>query len=353
MAGGTGGHVYPALAVADYLRERGIKIYWLGTHAGLESRVVPEHALPLLPVRVSGLRGKTLFRRIIAPLMILVALMQSLLIMLKYKPAAVIGLGGFVSGPGGIAAWLLRKPLYIHEQNAIAGLTNRLLAPFAKAVMLGFPGALHGGRVTITGNPVRKEIQSVNPPSVRLSGRDQQPLRLLVLGGSLGAQALNEILPAVLSSLPGVLHVEVWHQTGLVHIDATRALYTSHQLHSARLDGYINDMAAAYAWADLVLCRAGASTISEICNAGVAAILVPYPHAVDDHQTANARYLSDVGAAILLPQSELTTASVMGLLSRFYYERNKIMDMAIIARDKAFPDATTRIGGICMGGING
>jgi len=352
MAGGTGGHIYPALAVAAYLREHGVKIYWLGTRAGLESRVVPEQGLPLLLVRISGLRGKTLSRWILAPVMLVFALIQSVMIMLKYRPAAVIGLGGFVSGPGGVAAWLLRIPLFIHEQNAIAGLTNRLLSPLAKTVMLGFPGALNGTRIITTGNPVRREIQSIKHPSARIIGREHQPLRLLVLGGSLGARALNEALPRVLATLPAHIRVDVWHQTGAAHIESTRGLYASYAPGTARVDAYINDMASAYAWADLVLCRSGASTVSEICSAGIAAILVPYPHAVDDHQTANARYLSDAGAALLVPQTELTVTSLTDLLCRFHGERNTLLDMAIIARQQAFPDAASRIGEICMGNVH-
>ncbi len=349
MAGGTGGHVYPALAVAQYLREQGSRLLWIGTRNGIEARVVPENGFPLLLIHIRGLRGKTLLRRVMAPLMLMLALLQSLIIMIRYKPDAVIGLGGFVSGPGGIAAWLLRIPLFIHEQNAIAGLTNRLLAPLARTVMLGFPGALVGKHVITTGNPVRMEIRKLDTPQTRIGSRPHNPLRLLVLGGSLGAKALNELLPEVLSSLPDRVQIEVWHQTGATHIDMTRDLYARHQLHQARVDAYINDMAAAYSWADMVLCRAGASTIGEICSAGIASILVPYPHAVDDHQTANARYLSDAGAAILIPQSDLTVNGIRDLLSRFYSERRQLLDMATIARSKAFPDATSEISNICMG----
>ena len=348
MAGGTGGHVYPALAVADYLREKGAKLYWLGTRTGLESKIVPENGLQLLVIYISGLRGKRIIRWISAPLMLIVALVQSLLILLKYRPDAVLGLGGFVSGPGGIAAWFLRIPLYIHEQNAIAGLTNRLLAPLSKKVMLGFPGALQGNKVITTGNPVRRKIQAVDHPSIRFAGRQHTPLRLLILGGSLGATALNEIVPQALSALPADVRIDSWHQTGAGNIDATRMFYKQCNLDSARLDAYINDMAEAYAWADLVLCRSGASTISEICSAGVAAVLVPYPHAVDDHQTANARYLSDAGAAVLVPQAELTANSVVQLLCRFNKERHKLIEMANLARNKAYPDATYRIAQVCL-----
>lgn len=352
MAGGTGGHVYPALAVAEYLREQGICMFWMGTRNGLEARVVPEKGFPLLLVHVSGLRGKIMLRRISAPFMLIFALLQSLLIMLRYKPDAVLGLGGFTSGPGGIAAWMMRIPLYIHEQNAIAGLTNRLLAPFARLVMLGFPGALTGGNVLVTGNPVRSQIAAIDVPRIRYSQRQDQPLRLLVLGGSLGAAALNELLPAVLSGLPADVKIDVRHQTGTSHFENTCRLYQKHGLSVAKVDAYIEDMAAAYAWADLVLCRAGALTIGELCSAGVASILVPYPHAVDDHQTANARYLSEVGAAVLLPQAGLTVAKVAELITQFHADRGRLLDMAMAARNRALADATVRIGGICMEAVH-
>lgn len=353
MAGGTGGHVYPALAVAEFLREQGIRLFWMGTRAGIESRVVPEKGFQLLLVHVSGLRGKTLLRRISAPFMLLFALLQSLLIMLRYKPDVVLGLGGFTSGPGGIAAWLMRIPLFIHEQNAIAGLTNRLLAPFSRRVLLGFPGALIGKNVLITGNPVRRQIAAIDLPRIRYSQRAGQPLRLLVLGGSLGAAALNEVVPAVLAALPGSVRVEARHQTGISHFEKTRHLYEQQGLSPAKVDAYIDDMAEAYSWADLVLCRAGASTIGELCSAGVASILVPYPHAVDDHQTANARYLSEAGAAVLLPQFGLTVARLMELLTQFHNDRGLLLEMAVVARNKAFADATVRIGGICMEAAHG
>jgi UDP-N-acetylglucosamine--N-acetylmuramyl-(pentapeptide) pyrophosphoryl-undecaprenol N-acetylglucosamine transferase len=352
MAGGTGGHVYPGLAVAEHLRELGVQLAWLGTRAGLESRVVPANSIRLFTIYIGGIRGKKISRRLAAPFMVIIALLQSLWIIQRYRPMAVIGLGGFVSGPGGLAAWLLRIPLYIHEQNSIAGLTNRLLAPLARAVMQGFPGALKGNKVVTTGNPVRKDILLVSQHHDRTSGREQQPLRLLVLGGSLGAQALNEVLPAALRALPPGIRIEVWHQTGREHHAAASVRYQEHGLHASKVVPYIEDMAAAYAWADLVLCRAGALTISELCITGVASVLVPFPHAVDDHQTANARYLSEAGAAILVPQSELSAARLAGLLCEFTENRGKLEDMAKLARSRAYPHATADIARICMGGVN-
>jgi len=352
MAGGTGGHVYPALAIAEYLREQGVQLFWLGTSAGLESRLVPDNDIPLFTVNVSGLRGKGLVSWITSPLTIIIALLQSLGVILRQQPSAVIGLGGFVSGPGGVAAWMLGKPLFIHEQNAVPGLTNRLLMPLARKVMQGFPGALKDSRAVTTGNPVRKDILSVATPAARMAGRENQPLRLLVLGGSLGAKALNEILPEVINNLPDTVNIEVWHQTGTQHITATTAFYQSYQIPTDRVVPYIDDMSAAYAWADVVLCRAGALTISELCVVGVAAVLVPYPYAVDDHQSANARYLSESGAAILVSQQDLSVARIVELLCGFDKNRSSLTAMATAARSRAYPDATTHIGNICMEAIN-
>ena len=347
MAGGTGGHVYPALAVADYLRQQGIKLQWLGTRLGLEYEVVPENNIELLTIDVKGLRGKGLGRWLFSPFVIAVALLQALRIMVDCKPAAVLGMGGFVSGPGGVAAWLLRRPLYIHEQNAVAGLTNRLLAPFARKIMQGFPGTFRGAKVITTGNPVRSDIlQLATRP--RPARNDAGAMHLLVLGGSLGAKALNEIVPRALQLLPRDLTINVWHQTGKSHIDSAREDYTETVVGESRVVPYIDDMAEAYAWADLVLCRAGALTISELCIAGIASILVPYPHAVDDHQTVNARFLSDDGGAVLVPQSELTAPMLAGFLQDLYRERTRLADMGEKAKAKGRPAATRDVGDTCM-----
>jgi UDP-N-acetylglucosamine--N-acetylmuramyl-(pentapeptide) pyrophosphoryl-undecaprenol N-acetylglucosamine transferase len=352
MAGGTGGHVYPALAIAEYLREQGFQPFWLGTRAGLEARVVPANSIPLSTIKISGLRGKGVLRWLLAPINLLIALVQSLRIINERKPAVVIGLGGFVSGPGGVAAWLLRKPLFIHEQNAIPGLTNRLLTPLARTAMQGFPNALNGRRVITTGNPVRKDILFVSVPTERMARQANQPLRLLVLGGSLGAKVFNDMLPDVIRQLPEEVQVDVWHQTGVSHFAATAALYQHHKLGSEKVMPYIEDMAGAYAWADLVLCRSGALTISELCVVGVASILVPYPYAADDHQTANAKYLSESGGALLIPQPELTVSRIVELLCQFYKDRNSLLEMAICARNRALPHATEDIAAICMEAVN-
>ena len=247
-----------------------------------------------------------------------------------------------------MAAWLLRIPLYIHEQNAIAGFTNRLLYPLAARVMQGFPGTFKGNKVTTTGNPVRRDILAVAPPAQRLSQHSGQPLHLLVLGGSLGARILNETIPQALAQLPPDLAVTVRHQTGRDHCESTRRDYADLGLEADGVVPYMDDMAGAYGWADLILCRAGALTISEICSTGIAAILVPYPHAVDDHQTANARYLSGTGAAVLLPQADLDAAGLAALLTELAGDRERLLAMAEQARRQARPDATADVGGVCM-----
>lgn len=348
MAGGTGGHVYPALAVADYLRERGVPLYWLGTRQGLESRVVPERRHTLLTIDIRGLRGNGLVGWVLAPFRLGIALVQAVSHLLRCRPAVVLGMGGFVSGPGGIAAWLLRIPLVIHEQNAIAGLTNRLLAPLARAVLQGFPGSLGGARTT--GNPVRAEISALAPPAERLAGRSG-PVRLLVLGGSQGARALNLRLPAALKGL-GV-QFEVLHQAGPRHLEEARAAYAAAGVSNAEVVPYIENMAGAYAWADLVLCRAGALTVAELCCAGLAAILVPYPFAVDDHQTANARHVSGAGGAVLLPESELETPAFASLLAALAADRTRLLGMAERSRAIGHPDAVRVVGDICMEAARG
>ncbi|MCW8874884.1 MAG: undecaprenyldiphospho-muramoylpentapeptide beta-N-acetylglucosaminyltransferase [Gammaproteobacteria bacterium] len=344
MAGGTGGHVFPALAVARVLRAQGIAVTWLGTRQGLEARVVPEAGFPMAWIRVSGLRGKGLVRRLSAPFMLALALLQSFWVLVRLRPAAVLGMGGFVTGPGGLMAWLLRRPLLIHEQNSVAGMTNRWLAPLARQVMVAFPAALPGA--LLTGNPVREDIAALPAPGERLVQRTGAP-RLLVLGGSLGAQALNETVPAAIARLPEDLRPEVWHQTGIRHLDAGRAAYAAAGI-SARVEPFVDDMAAAYGWADLVVCRAGALTVAELAAAGIGAILVPYPHAVDDHQTGNARYLAEQGAALLLPQPQLNAARLAELLQPLLADRARLVAMAGQARALAQPEAARRVAQACV-----
>ncbi len=348
MAGGTGGHIYPALAVANCLRERGIPLLWLGTKTGLEAKIVPENGYQLLTINISGLRGKGIVRWLTAPLSILMAVVQSILLLSKQKPAAVLGMGGFASGPGGVAAWLMRIPLCIHEQNAVAGMTNRILAPLARIVMQAFPNTFASSiNANVTGNPVREAIIEIASPEERFQNRVDDCLRILVVGGSLGARALNEVVPDALAILGEDINFQVKHQTGSRHLDSTRALYQSSGI-SVEPQAYIDDMAAAYVWADLVLCRAGAMTVAEIAAAGVAAILVPYPYAVDDHQTANALYLSGEGAAILIQETELNGQSLAQLFRDFSRNRNNILKMANISRSLSRPEATGQVADLCM-----
>lgn len=353
MAGGTGGHVYPALAVADYLQQHDIAVYWLGTLNGLEYRVVPEKGYELIPIGISGLRGKGISKWLLAPFMIMLAIIQAIFIIKRIKPDAVLGMGGFVSGPGGIAAWLLRVPLYIHEQNSILGLTNRLLVPFAIIVMEGFPNTFKSrGCVRTTGNPVREKLISLPEPEQRLLNKNDNCIHLLVIGGSLGAKILNEKLPATLRYLEGNINIDIWHQTGNRNFSETKKNYASIQeSFRIRIDPFIEDMAEAYAWADIVLCRAGALTIAELCAVGIASILVPYPYAVDDHQTVNAKFLSDRGCAILLPEAELEEKKLAEILIEFSDVRDKLLEMAKLARQLAKPNATQEVGDICMGAM--
>lgn len=338
MAGGTGGHVYPALAVADELRNRGVPVVWLGTRKGIEARLVPQAGIEIEWLGVTGLRGKGVFSLLLAPFNLLLAGAQAFRILLRRQPCVVLGMGGFASGPGGFMAWLLRKPLLIHEQNAVPGLTNKLLARLATEVMEAFPGSFK--RATHVGNPVRRSISTLPSPSQRRAERPQGSLRLLVFGGSLGAAALNDIVPQALAALPKNQRPQVWHQTGPKHVEQVTNTYAQLQV-GARVDAYIDNMEVAYGWADLVLCRAGAMTVAELAATGVASILVPYPHAVDDHQTANARFLSDAGAAVLLPQTQLGVERLQGLLADM--TRDKTLDMANRARRLGMPESTRMV----------
>ena len=347
MAGGTGGHVFPALAVAAELSARGIAVSWLGTQRGLESRVVPAAGYPLQTMRVSGLRGKGVLRMLLAPFMLMVALSQALVIQLRLRPLAVLGMGGFAAGPGGVVAWLLRRPLLIHEQNSVAGLTNSWLAPLARTVMEAFPGSLPARRHALhTGNPVRAEITRLPAPVERFAARNGA-LRVLVIGGSLGARALNEVMPAAVRQLAAGQLLQLHHQTGSAEQESVQAAYAALDV-GARVDAFIDDMAAAYSWADVVICRSGALTVAELAVVGVASILVPFPYATDDHQTGNARFLADAGAAILMPQDEMSAEKLAGLLGDFSQQRNMLLEMACRARQLAMPDAARRVAEQCL-----
>jgi UDP-N-acetylglucosamine--N-acetylmuramyl-(pentapeptide) pyrophosphoryl-undecaprenol N-acetylglucosamine transferase len=342
MAGGTGGHVYPAMAVADSLKQQGWRIVWLATEGGMENRLIAGKGYEVAVIRMSGVRGKGLSRKIAAPFQVLRACWQSLSVMRRACPDVVLGMGGFAAFPGGLVAWLLRRPLVIHEQNSIPGLTNRVLAKFADRVLAAFPSAF-GDRALLLGNPVRAEIAALADPGSRFSGRSG-PLRLLVVGGSLGAQALNEVVPQALALLPEGARPDVIHQAGEKHLAELEQNYRKAGVR-AETRAFIDDMAASYAWADLVICRAGALTIAELAAAGVASVLVPFPHAVDDHQTHNARYLSQQGAAILLPQRELVAQGLSALLGGF--TREVLLEMARQARVLGKPQATAAVAGVC------
>ena len=347
MAGGTGGHVFPALAVAAELSARGVAVAWLGTRRGLEARVVPAAGYPLMTMRVSGLRGKGVLRLLLAPFMLMVALWQALVIQLRLRPSAVLGMGGFAAGPGGVIAWLLRRPLLIHEQNSVAGMTNRLLAPLARTVMEAFPGSMPAKRHPLhTGNPVRTGITQLPAPAERFAARSGA-LRVLVIGGSLGARVLNETVPAAVQQLASADSLQLHHQTGKDDVASVQAAYAALGV-DARVEAFVEDMAAAYAWADLVICRSGALTVAELAVVGVASVLVPYPYATDDHQTGNARFLADAGAAILMPQSTLSADRLAGLLADFSQQRDMLEEMAGRARELALPDAARRVAALCL-----
>ncbi len=345
-AGGTGGHVYPALAVAEWLRTEGVGVIWLGTAAGLEAKVVPSAGIELRCLTISGLRGAGIRRWLLAPLVLLRALWQSLRGVWECRARLVLGMGGYVSGPSGVAAWLLRRPLVIHEQNAIPGFTNRLLAPLATRVLEAFPGTFPARRRAVhTGNPVRPAIAHLPDPGRRFC--HPGPLRVLVLGGSQGARVLNEVVPVAVAALPDPDMVQVRHQAGERNLEAARAGYQSAGL-AIVPESFIEDMAGAYAWADLVVCRAGAMTISELAAAGTPSILVPFPFAVDDHQTRNAEFLSRTGAAVLVPEERFDGPTLGRMLEELHGARQRLASMAQSARTLAGGDATERVARICL-----
>ncbi len=347
MAGGTGGHVYPALAVARALQAQSRDIVWLGTHRGLESRVVPEAGIDMEWISVKGLRRKGVLALIIAPFQLGWALLQSLAVIFRRRPAAVLGMGGFASGPGGVAAWLTRRPLIIHEQNAAAGMTNRLLARFARVVLQAFPGSFNSNVVAETvGNPVREDIAAVAAPAERYNER-RGPLRLLVLGGSQGALALNKVVPEALALLDANVRPQVRHQCGERTLDVATRAYADNGV-DAELMPYIEDMAEVYAWADLVVCRSGALTVAELCAVGLPALFVPYPAAVDDHQTANAAAMVEADAAVIIQEQDLTPNSLQHLLCDWLQSRATLLQRAEHARSLARPDSLSRIANICL-----
>ncbi len=341
MAGGTGGHIFPALAVADVLRAEGWQVTWLGAPNSMEAELVPKHGYEVAWVRFSGLRGKGVMRKLMLPFNLLLALWQSAVAMFRYRPDVVLGMGGYITFPGGVMAALLRKPLVIHEQNSIAGMSNKALAKIAERVMSGFPDVLKGAEWC--GNPVRDSIAALQAPEQRYKARSGV-LNVLVVGGSLGAQAINECLPQALFCMPQEIEPKVIHQTGKKHFADVQELYHSAGI-TAEVKPFLDDMAHYYAWADVVICRAGALTVAELAAAGVASILIPFPFAVDDHQTGNAKFLSDKGAAILMPQTELTPRRLVEVLEEM--TREKALGMAQAARALAQPAAAQRVAQVC------
>jgi UDP-N-acetylglucosamine--N-acetylmuramyl-(pentapeptide) pyrophosphoryl-undecaprenol N-acetylglucosamine transferase len=345
MAGGTGGHIFPALAVAEHLRAQGWNAVWLGVRGGMEERLIPPRGYAMAWVRFAGVRGKGLAAAALLPFNLLVALWQSARAIFAHRPDVVLGMGGYVSFPGAMMASLLNRPLAIHEQNSVAGLANRVLARLADRVLTTFPNAFGEATAVIwTGNPVRQEIVAMAPPENRYAARAGQ-LRVLVVGGSQGAQVLNTVMPEALALLATGARPRVVHQAGAGHDDTVRNRYRECGV-AAEVVAFIDDMAARYAETDLIVCRAGATTVAEIAAAGIASLLVPYPHSMDDHQTINARFLADRGAALLIPQGELTAQRLAAVLGGFTRER--LLAMAQAARTAGRPEATRSVAQVCM-----
>jgi UDP-N-acetylglucosamine--N-acetylmuramyl-(pentapeptide) pyrophosphoryl-undecaprenol N-acetylglucosamine transferase len=347
MAGGTGGHVFPALAVARVLRERGVPVVWLGVPASMESKLVPANGFPIEWLRVHGIRGKGFATLAMAPLTILGAVFQAIGVLRRVRPRAVLGAGGYVSGPGGIAAWLMRIPLLIHEQNAIPGMTNRWLARLAAAVLQAFPNSFAAGiRARTVGNPVRAEIAALAEPKLRFAER-RGPTRLLVFGGSLGAQRLNAMVPLALERIAPEARPQVRHQAGARGLDAALAAYAGAHV-EAEVTAFIDDMAGAYAWADLAVCRAGAMTISELQAAGLGALLVPFPAATDDHQTRNAEALVSIGAGRVLQERDMTVETLSACIVELTHDRDRLLAMAEAAWRSRVIDAAAQVADVCL-----
>ncbi len=351
MAGGTGGHIFPGLAVADALRARDASVRWLGASGGMECERVPPSGIPLHTVEISGLRGKGLLPWITAPFRLLKAVVQAMVVLREHRPICAISFGGYAAGPGGLAAWLRGIPLLVHEQNRVPGMTNKFLARIAAKVLQAFPGSFPStsklaSRLITCGNPVRSDVVALAAPRQRMEERSG-PVRILVTGGSQGASALNRTLPQALALLPENERPLVRHQTGKRDLEATRRAYGALEI-EADVSAFIEDMADAYGWADLIVCRSGALTVSELAAAGLGSILVPFPFAVDDHQTKNAGFLVEAGAARLLPESKLDPESLSALLRGLITDRNVLITMAVAARNVAIPDSAERVASLCL-----
>ncbi len=343
MAGGTGGHVYPAMAVADYLHDMGWRIVWLATEGGMENTLIADKDYSKAMITMRGVRRKGLIGWLLLPFKLTIACKQSVSALISHRPKVVLGMGGFAAFPGGLMARMMRRPLVIHEQNSVAGLTNKTLSLIANKVLVAFPSAFNG-KGELVGNPVRQAITQLSPPEQRFKTRKGK-LNLLVVGGSLGAAALNEVLPKALAAMSEDSRPNVIHQAGIKHIEGLGNNYHNSNV-VAETKAYIEDMASQYAWADLVICRAGALTIAELACVGVASVLVPFPFAVDDHQTSNAQYLSGNGAAILIQQTAFSIQKVTELLEEL--TREMCLEMAIKAYALAKPEATEAVAEICI-----
>lgn len=347
MAGGTGGHVFPGLAVAQKLIDEGHEVSWLGTATGIEAELVPKSGITLNIIDIQGVRGKGAVGLLQAPFKILHALVQSLKIINRIKPDCVLGMGGFAAGPGGIIAKLKGIPLLVHEQNAVAGTTNVILSKIATQVLQAFPNAFaHIANVRTVGNPVRS---SIKPIVKQYNNSTVEKLNVLVLGGSLGAKAINEVLPPLLNVM--LENIQVWHQAGKRHIDTVMDLYEQADLEQGehlRIDAFIDDMSAAYAWADIVICRSGAMTVSELAVAALPAVFIPFPYAIDDHQTANAKWMADDGAAILLEQNEMTVDSLKNILSNMYNDKERLKTMQVKAGKLGIDNAAEQVATVCL-----
>ncbi len=351
MAGGTGGHIFPALAVAQYLSDLGWKTHWLGSENGMEVTLVPKYNIEMSLLDIRGVRGKGLLSRLLSPLLIVRAVWQSIKVLKQFKPNVVLGMGGFASGPGGIAAWLMRIPLCIHEQNAVAGVTNRILSKFARYRLQAFPNAMTVSDA-VTGNPIRASISNLESPERRFA-EHQGAIKLLIIGGSRGAAIFNQIMPEVMPLLGNDTNFNVWHQTGKGNRGLVLQRYQDVDTNTEllKIDEFITEMDDAYQWADIVLCRSGALTVSELAAAGLGAIFVPFPHAVDDHQTANGQYLTQADAAVIIQQKDLNAENLAETLNGFN-DRDRCLKLAMNAKKQSKPEATKDVADYCIRAAN-
>lgn len=346
MAGGTGGHVFPALAVAKYLAQLGWQVRWLGTADRMEARLVPQHGFDIDFIDIKGVRGNGLVRKLAAPFKILRSIMQAKAVIAEFQPDVVLGMGGFASGPGGVAAKLAGIPLVLHEQNAIPGMTNKLLSRIATQVLCAFRNTFTQVQAAVVGNPIRRELIALGAEPKTAT---DDALKVLVVGGSLGAKIFNDLMPEVVAALSKQQSITVWHQVGKDNLASVKAAYQQQgQDGGVNIAEFIDDMEAAYRWADVVLCRAGALTVSELAAVGLPSILVPYPHAVDDHQTRNGQVLVDAGAAFLLPQTILDVNKLVSKLQLLANDRTELARMGQRARDVAVLDATEQVANVCI-----